>query len=233
MIVAVIPARGGSKRIPKKNIRSFRGKPIIAYSIAAARDSLLFDRILISTDDSEIAAVARACGGETPFIRPAELSDDITGTDPVVAHAIEWLTSEGNEVAFACCVYATAPFVRPNDIQAGYRALLESGKRYAFAITSFEFAIQRAIRIVPGKGVEPFFPQWIDSRSQDLEPAYHDAGQFYWGRADAFSSGAPMFGCDSVGVVVPRYRVQDIDTPEDWERSELMYAAANAFREKE
>ena len=233
MIVAVIPARGGSKRIPKKNIRPFSGKPIIAYSIAAARDSFLFDRILISTDDPEIAAVARAWGGETPFIRPPELSDDFTGTDPVVAHAIEWLTSQGNEVTFACCVYATAPFVRPADLQAGYRALLESGKSFAFAVTSFEFAIQRAIRILPGNEVEPFFPNWMDSRSQDLDHAYHDAGQFYWGRAGAFVSGVPMFGPDSVGVVMPRYRVQDIDTPEDWERSELMYAAAIAVAEKE
>jgi pseudaminic acid cytidylyltransferase len=225
MIVAVIPARGGSKRIPRKNIRPFAGKPIIAYSIAAARACGLFDRIIVSTDDEEIAGVARDCGAETPFRRPPELSDDRTGTDPVTAHALTWLSDRGQDAAFACCIYATAPFVQAGDLRRGYEALVSSGKSFAFAATTYDFSIQRAIRLLPGGGVEPFFPQWADCRSQDLPDAHHDAGQFYWGRAAAFRSGLAMFAAHSIPILLPRHRVQDIDTPEDWARAELMHAA--------
>jgi pseudaminic acid cytidylyltransferase len=224
MIIAVIPARGGSKRIPRKNIRPFAGKPIISYPIAAARSCALFERIVVSTDDAEIAAVARDCGADTPFMRPSELADDRTGTNAVVAHALAWFAAHGHDVALVCCIYPTAPFLRPDDLRRGYQALLRSGKSFAFSAATFPFAIQRALRVTSGDGVEPFFPQWIDSRSQDLEPAYHDAGQFYWGRAEAFRAGLAMFAHHSVAVVLPRARVQDIDTSEDWERAELMHA---------
>lgn len=225
MIVAVIPARGGSKRIPRKNIRPFAGKPIIAYSIAAARDCGLFDRIVVSTDDAEIAMVARDCGAETPFVRPPELSDDHTGTNAVTAHVLARLADSGQSFEFACCIYATAPFIQPDDLRRGYEALNNTGKSFAFSVTTYAFPIQRAIRQLPGGGVAPFFPQWIDCRSQDLEEAHHDAGQFYWGRAAAFCSGLPVFAAHSVAIVLPSYRVQDIDTPEDWQRAELMHAA--------
>lgn len=228
MIVAVIPARGGSKRIPRKNIRPFAGKPIIAYSIAAARECGLFDRIIVSTDDEEIAAVAGDCGAEAPFRRPAQLSDDHTGTNEVAAHALGWLAEHGQSAEFACCIYATAPFIRAEDLRRGYEALAGSGKSFAFAVATFGFPIQRAIRVVPGDGVAPFFPQWTATRSQDLEPAYHDAGQFYWGRATAFRAGLPVYAAHSIAIVLPRYRVQDIDTPEDWQRAELMHAALTA-----
>jgi pseudaminic acid cytidylyltransferase len=228
MIVAVIPARGGSKRIPRKNIRLFAGKPIIAYSIAAAQECGLFDRIVVSTDDAEIAAVARDSGAETPFVRPPELSDDHTGTNEVTGHALTWLAEHGQNAKVACCIYATAPFVRPEDLRRGYEGLISSGKSFAFSVTSYESSIQRAIRIIPGNGVTPFFPQWIDCNSQDLEEAHHDAGQFYWGRAEAFRSGLDVFAAHSVPIVLPRYRVQDIDTLEDWQRAELMHAALAA-----
>lgn len=228
MIVAVIPARGGSKRIPRKNIRVFAGKPIITYPIAAARECGLFDRIIVSTDDAEIAAVARDHGAETPFVRPPELADDFVGTDPIVAHALAWLAERGHHAEFACCIYPTAPFLRPDDLQRGYEALIGTDKSFAFAVTSYAFPIQRAIRVLPGDGVEPFFPQWIDSRSQDLDGAYHDAGQFYWGRAEAFRAGLPMFAAHSVAIVLPRHRVLDIDTPEDWRQAELLHAALAA-----
>jgi len=231
MIVAVIPARGGSKRIPRKNIRPFAGKPIIAYSIAAARQCGLFDRIIVSTDDEEIAGVARDCGAETPFRRPPELSDDDTGTNPVTAHALTWLADRGQDAEFACCIYATAPFIQADDLRRGYDALVSTGKSFAFTVTTYDFSIQRAIRVMPGGAVEPFFPQWIDSRSQDLDVAHHDAGQFYWGLVEAFRSGLAMFAADSVAVALPRHRVQDIDTPEDWTRAELMYAALVATGE--
>jgi N-acylneuraminate cytidylyltransferase len=233
MIVAVIPARGGSKRIPRKNIRPFAGKPIIAYSIAAARQCGLFDRIIVSTDDEEIAGVARGFGAETPFRRPPELADDHIGTDPVTAHALTWLADRGEDAEFACCIYATAPFLRAGDLRRGYDALVGTGKSFAFAVTTYDFSMQRAIRVLPGGGVEPFFPQWIDSRSQDLEEAHHDAGQFYWGRAAAFRAGLTVFAADSVAILLPRHRVQDIDTPEDWARAELMHAALVATGEIE
>jgi pseudaminic acid cytidylyltransferase len=231
MIVAVIPARGGSKRIPRKNIRPFAGKPIIAYSIEAARQCGLFDRIIVSTDDEEIAGVARDCGAETPFRRPPELSDDYTGTNPVAAHALTWLADHGEDAEFACCIYATAPFIQAGDLRRGYDVLVSAGKSFAFTVTAYDFSIQRAIRVLAGGGVAPFFPQWIDSRSQDLDAAHHDAGQFYWGRAEAFRSGLALFGADSIAILLPRHRVWDIDTPEDWTRAELMHAALVAIGE--
>jgi len=228
VIVAIIPARGGSKRIPRKNIRPFAGKPIIGYSIAAARACGLFDRILVSTDDTEIATVARACGAETPFVRPADLADDHTGTNAVAAHALAWLADQGQAAAAACCIYATAPFITPDDLRRGHELLMKSGKSFVFSATTFAFPIQRAVRLLHDGGVAPFFPDRIDSRSQDLEPAYHDAAQFYWGLPQAFRDGLPMFAGHSAPIVLPRHRVQDIDTVEDWAEAELLYAALAA-----
>ena len=223
--VAVIPARGGSKRIPRKNIRDFLGKPILAYSIAAARDCGLFQKVLVSTDDEEIAAVARQWGAETPFVRPPELADDHTGTNAVVAHALRWLKEHRQPAELACCIYATAPLVQPAALIEGHRLLSEQGKSFAFSVTQFEFPIQRALRMHADGSVEAIQPQFAATRSQDLEHAWHDAGQFYWGRAEAFLSGAPVYAKTSVGVPIPRYRVQDIDTFDDWQRAELMYRA--------
>lgn len=223
--VAIIPARGGSKRIPHKNIRDFLGKPILAYSVVAARDSGLFKRILVSTDDKEIAAVARQWGAETPFERPPEISDDHSGTNAVVAHALRWLTQQGESVPLACCIYATAPFVQPEPLREGHRLLLASGKAFAFSVTRFEFPIQRALRMHGDGSVEALQPQFESTRSQDLEPAWHDAGQFYWGRAEAFLNATPVYAPTSVGVPIPRHLVQDIDTLEDWQRAEAMYRA--------
>lgn len=228
MIVAVIPARGGSKRIPRKNIRPFAGKPIIAYSIAAAQQCGLFDRIVVSTDDAEIAAVARGCGAETPFVRPAELSDEHTGTVAVTGHALTWLAEHGFDAELACCVYATAPFLTAEDLCRGHDVLIASGKTFAFSVTSFPFPIQRALRITPDGVVAAMHPQWIAWRSQDLEEAHHDAGQFYWGRAAGFRENLSLYGGDAVPVILPRYRVQDIDTVEDWRQAELMYGALMA-----
>jgi N-acylneuraminate cytidylyltransferase len=225
MIVAIIPARGGSKRIPRKNIRPFAGKPIIAYSIEAARDCSLFDRIIVSTDDAEIAAISREWGAETPFVRPPELSDDHTGTNAVAAHALAWLADHGTLATIACCIYATAPFLTPADLRRGYQLLVDKDSNFAFSVTSFRSAIQRALRFTPDGGVVPFFPQWIESRSQDLEAAYQDAGQFYWGQALAFLQNLSLYGKGTEPVMLPRWRVQDIDGIEDWAEAELMYAA--------
>lgn len=228
MKVAIIPARGGSKRIPRKNIKPFCGKPMIAWSIEAALQSGCFDRIIVSTDDSEIAAVARQHGAEVPFMRPAELSDDHTGTIPVIRHAIEWCNQQGPRVELACCLYATAPFVRAEDLLHGLATLQGNDCDYAFSVTSYAFPIQRAIRINAKGRVEMFNPEHFNTRSQDLEEAFHDAGQFYWGRADAWLMSKPIFTPDSQPVPLPRHRVQDIDTPEDWSRAEWLFKAMQA-----
>lgn len=225
MRLAVIPARGGSKRIPRKNIRDFAGQPIIAYSIRAALDSQVFDKIIVSTDDDEIAAVARAAGAEVPFLRPAELADDHTGTNAVVKHAIQWFARKGEVVDQVCCIYATAPFVQARYLREGLAKLEASGKAYAFSTTSFPFPIQRSIRINSDGTVDAVFPEHVATRSQDLEETYHDAGQFYWGRAESFLDDVVIFSSASVPVILPRYLVQDIDTLEDWHRAELMFKA--------
>ena len=235
MKVAIIPARGGSKRIPRKNIRSFCGKPIIAYSIAAARQSGVFDRIIVTTDDEEIAETARVFGAETPFLRPKTLADDYTGTTPVVGHAIRWLNRHQDQpVTFACCIYATAPFVQPTTLREAFQRLSSAPhKRFAFSVTSFPFPIQRAVFLSDDKtGMEPAFPQYLFSaRPQDLQPAYHDAGQFYWGRADAFVNDEVVYSPLSIPIVLPRHWVQDIDTPEDWVCAERLYQAMLASGE--
>ena len=223
--VAIIPARGGSKRIPRKNIRPFVGKSIIGYSIEAALQSQLFDRVIVSTDDAEIASVAKAYGAEVPFFRPAELADDFTGTNAVVKQCLEWLNTQKYPVDYACCIYATAPFVQVKYLREGHDRLISSGKLFAFSVTSFPFPIQRAIRIAIDGSVEAICPENISTRSQDLEETFHDAGQFYWGTSDASLNDEVIYSSRSVPVVLPRYLVQDIDSLEDWRRAELMYEA--------
>ncbi|WP_454913474.1 pseudaminic acid cytidylyltransferase [Stutzerimonas chloritidismutans] len=225
MRLAVIPARGGSKRIPRKNIKLFCGKPMIAWSIEAALQSGCFDQVVVSTDDAEIAEVARQHGADVPFTRPAELSDDYTGTVPVIRHAIEWFTQQGRTVEQVCCLYATAPFVTAQDLNRGMQVLQGDDCDYAFSVTSYAFPIQRAIRINGQGRVEMFNPEHFNTRSQDLEEAFHDAGQFYWGRADAWLQGKQIFSPDALPVLLPRHRVQDIDTPEDWARAEWLFKA--------
>lgn len=225
MRVAVIPARGGSKRIPRKNIRLFAGKPIISYSISAALESGCFDRVIVSTDDPEIASVAREWGAEVPFIRPNAIADDHTGTNAVVKHALAWLIDQGAPAEVACCLYATAPFVQACYLREGLSRLVDSGSSYSFSVTSFAFPIQRAVRINADGAVEAIWPENIFRRSQDLEEAFHDAGQFYWGTAEAFLNDVVIFSPSSVPVVLPRHLVQDIDTFEDWRRAELMFRA--------
>jgi N-acylneuraminate cytidylyltransferase len=225
MKIAVIPARGGSKRIPRKNIKPFCGKPMMAWSIEAAKESGLFDHIIVSTDDAEIAEVARSWGAETPFVRPAELADDYVGTGAVVKHALEWAINHLGAVEFVCTIYATAPFIRSSDLARGLVLLEESGSQIVFTVTSFPFPIQRAIRITPNGRVAMFQPEHFSTRSQDLEPAYHDAGQFYWAITSAVLNDVSAFSEAAVPLVLPRYQVQDIDTAEDWLRAELMFEA--------
>jgi N-acylneuraminate cytidylyltransferase len=223
MRIAVIPARGGSKRIPRKNIRPFAGRPIIAYSIDAARNSGLFGKVVVSTDDDEIAEVARRAGAEVPFMRPKELADDHTGTNAVVKHALAWFAAWDEHFDPVCCIYATAPFITVRSLREGLHKLEQSGRSFALSVTSYPFPIQRAIRINREGAIEAFAPEHVFSRSQDLDPAYHDAAQFCWGRAQAFLDDVVGLSPATVPVVLPRHKVQDIDTPEDWRRAEIAF----------
>ena len=224
--LAVIPARGGSKRIPKKNIRLFNGKPIIAYSIEAAIKSDCFDQVIVSTDSEEIAKVANEYGAQTPFYRPAELADDFSGTNAVARHALEWFQEQGSDFTHACCIYATAPFVSAELIQSGWKTLQQSDSQFAVTVTTFPFAIQRAMRVNQAGIMLPFYPEHSETRSQDLEEGYHDVGQIYWGRASAFLKDHPLFADgerETAPIFIPRKYAQDIDTEEDWQEAELRY----------
>ena len=225
MIVALIPARAGSKRIAHKNTQLFNGKPLIAYSIEAALAAGIFDKVVVSTDCPNIASLSETLGAEVPFMRPLELADDFTGTRDVINHAIETLQAQGNKIDYCCCIYATAPFVKAIYLKQGL-AMLQSNPRkaFAFSVCTFDFPIQRAL-CMKEEGMAPMFPESVNSRSQDLEEAFHDAGQFYWGSAADFLSDKHLFSAHAMGVTIPRHLVQDIDTPEDWIRAELMHKA--------
>jgi len=220
--IAIIPARGGSKRIRKKNIKEFYGKPLIAYSIQTAIESKLFDKVIVTTDDKEIANVAKKYGADVPFIRPKELSGDFTGTGDVVQHALEWLREAGGTFEFVCTIYATAPLLQSKYLVEGYNALKNSTAINAFSATSMPFPIQRTFKVNNAGRCEMFTPEHYMTRSQDLEEAYQDAGQFYWTKVDQ-TSDEIMFGKDSIPIILPRHLVQDIDTLEDWQRAEIMY----------
>ncbi|MFG6106704.1 pseudaminic acid cytidylyltransferase [Leptothoe sp. EHU-05/26/07-4] len=225
MKVAVIPARGGSKRIPRKNIKAFCGKPMLAWSILAALDSHLFDRIIVSTDNVEIAEVAKQWGAEVPFVRPNTLADDYTGTTEIVAHATQWMDDQGWPVVSVCCIYATAPFIQVGDLQRGLELLNSGNWEYVFSVTEFAAPIFRSFKENSEGGIEMFFPEFFLHRSQDLPKALHDAGQFYWGRAAAWLGGKRIFNRHSAPVIIPKWRVHDIDNEEDWVRAEIMAPA--------
>lgn len=222
--IAIIPARGGSKRIPKKNIKDFFGKPLIVYSIQAAIDSKLFDRIIVSTDDEKIANIAKEYGAEIPFLRPKELSDDFSGTDAVINHTLDFLKKQGEEFDFCCTIYATAPLLEKEFLIEGFEKLKNSKAKNAFSSTSMPFPIQRTFKLNKDGRCEMFYPEHYLTRSQDLEEAYQDAGQFYWSNLK-INSEKNMFSQDSIPIVLPRHLVQDIDTLEDWKRAEFMYKA--------
>ena len=227
MNVCIIPARGGSKRIPRKNIKEFNGKPLIAYSIEAALKSGCFDRVVVSTDDNEIANTAKSFGAEVPFLRPANLSNHTAGTLEVIKHAIEHLEQLGEQFESACCLYATAPFIQAETIALAHEQLKSSKAEYCFPVTSFASPIQRAFKITKQNRIEMFYPKYYKRRSQDLEEAYHDAGQFYWGKAEVFKQMKPLYTKFSSPYILPRYLVLDIDTMEDWKHAEFMYQVLN------
>lgn len=230
--VAIIPARGGSKRIPRKNIKLFHGQPLIAYSIQTALHSKLFKKVLVSTDDEEIAKIAKEYGADVPFLRPKELSDDFTGTGAVISHALTYLKSVGEHYDFVCTIYATAPFLQEKYLVEGFEKLKNSNARSAFSCTSMPFPIQRTFKITQNERCQMFWPENFSKRSQDLEEAYQDAGQFYWTNVHIKSNDI-IFGQNSIPIVLPRYLVQDIDTLEDWKRAEILYEVLQHQKLKE
>jgi pseudaminic acid cytidylyltransferase len=222
MNIAIIPARGGSKRIPRKNIKHFNGKPMIAYAIEAAKVSGLFEHVVVTTDDEEIAQISRQWGAETPFIRLASLADDHTPTVPVVAHAINACSSLGWKFDFVCCIYPGVPFIQVDDLKRGLKLLSASGADYSFPVAEFPSAIQRALKRGRDGDMAPFYPEHVLTRTQDLEPAYYDAGQFYWGTMQAWVTNTNLHS-GGVGIPISSWRAVDIDTPDDWHRAEMLY----------
>jgi pseudaminic acid cytidylyltransferase len=223
MKICVIPARGGSKRIPRKNIRHFAGKPMIAYSISVAKASGLFDRVVVSTDDMEIAQIAREWGAETPFNRPDELADDHTPTVPVIAHAIQAFEEiNGEKLHQVCCIYSCAPFIEADDLRESLILLNRTGTDYCFPVAEYPSAVQRAM-VRDGNGhMIPLYPQYELVRTQDIEKTYHDVGQFYWGTKQAWLTNPRVLSC-ATGFPIPGWRAVDIDTLEDWDRAERIY----------
>jgi len=220
--IAIIPARGGSKRIPRKNIKLFHGKPLIAYSIETALQSELFEKVVVSTDDEEIAKIAQEYGAEVPFLRPKELADDFTSSGDAVNYTLAQLQKQGESYDFLCTIYATAPLLQVKYLREGLEKLKRSDAHMAFSVTSMPFPIQRTFKITKEGRCEMFTPEYYASRSQDLEEAYQDAGQFYW--ENLHNKGEEItFSKSSIPIILPRHLVQDIDTLEDWKRAEVMY----------
>lgn len=217
MNLCVIPARGGSKRIPRKNIKEFCGKPMIAWSIETALNSECFDEVIVSTDDAEIADIALSYGVKVPFTRPPHLSDDFATTADVMQHATQFYLQQQKQIDYICCIYATAPFIQIEDLKKGLDKLQNNPNlSYVFSATEYVFPIQRAIKLIDDK-VAMFDETMFSIRSQDLEKAWHDAGQFYWGQTEAWNNKTRIFAEHSSIVELPHYRVQDIDTFDDWE----------------
>jgi len=222
--ICVIPARGGSKRIPRKNIRVFGGKPMIAWPVLAALESGAFDEVIVSTDDQEIAEIAVECGASVPFMRPAELSDDHTGVMPVVRHAITFLRDSGRAPVLAACVYPTAPFLRAGSLDRAMEELKRTDADFVLSVTSFEYPVQRALKLDEGGRLRFAQPEFALTRSQDLEHRYHDAGQFFAGRAAAMMEYDAVLFARCLPLVIPRDEAVDIDTEEDWQFAGKLHA---------
>ncbi|MBT5400048.1 pseudaminic acid cytidylyltransferase [bacterium] len=223
-VVAIIPARGGSKRIPYKNIRNFHGKPIIAWSIIAAKKSGIFDDIIVSTDSQRIADVANKYGAITPFIRPDSISDDFTGTNDVIKHAAKWYIENVGDIDYICGIYPTAPFLTSSVLVDGFHRLVNSNAAFVFSAVGYSYPIQRAFLISKNDRVQMLNKENISKRSQDLEKSYHDAGQFYWGLTSSFINNLNLYSDESIPMILPAHLAHDIDDEEDWKYAEMLYA---------
>ncbi len=220
--LAIITARGGSKRIPRKNIKNFLGKPIIAYSIETAINSKLFDEIMVSTDDKEIAEISKKYGATIPFMRSKKNSDDFAGTADVIMEVSKEYSKRGLDFDIFCCIYPTAPLISPKKLKEGYDLLIKENFHSVFPVVQFSYPIQRALRFKNNK-VEMIWPENLNARSQDLEKTYHDAGQFYWGFTNEFLKNKNIFTKKSGAIILKETEVQDIDNLEDWKVAEMKY----------
>jgi N-acylneuraminate cytidylyltransferase len=228
--IAIIPARGGSKRIPQKNIRPFLGKPVITYSINAAIESGLFDEIMVSTDSEEIAGIARNYGANVPFFRSDETSSDFAGVAEVITEVLDNYHSLGTSFEYFCCIFPTAPLTRIENLLKSFNLMVEKNYESVFSVTRFSYPILRSLKMIDGK-VEMNWPEYFNSRSQDLPPAYHDAGQFYWMRTNAFREQKRIFARNSGGFELNELESQDIDNETDWALAELKYKLLNHINE--
>lgn len=227
--IAIIPARGGSKRIPRKNIKNFSGQPIIKYSIDAALGAGCFDEVMVSTDDAEIAEIAKSFGANVPFFRSAENSTDTAMTIPVLEEVLAEYKKSGREFDFLCCVYPTAPFITADRLKAAFDKIVETGAEAVLPVMKFGYPIQRALKVADGRAIM-FWPENYNSRSQDLEPAYHDCGQFYFLKVLCLLEQKVLFPKFTVPLIVPESEAQDIDSQEDWELAEIKF---NLMKESE
>jgi N-acylneuraminate cytidylyltransferase len=225
--VAIIPARGGSKRIPRKNIKLFQGKPIIAYSIAAALESGLFDEVMVSTDDEEIAAVAREYGANVPFFRSAETANDFATTAAVLIEVLNRYEESGSLFSNACCIYPCAPFITGGRLKEAFDILVQQDLDSVFPVMKFHYPIQRALRMNSKGLIEMFHPEHLSTRSQDLEPGYCDAGQFYWFQVKRFLEKKVVWTDNTAAIVISELEGHDIDNLEDWKVAEIKYRIIN------
>lgn len=220
--IAVITARGGSKRIPRKNIREFCGKPILAYSVEAALKSGIFDTVMVSTEDQEIAETAKRYGAEVPFLRNSRTAGDFVPTKDVLREVLEEYRSRGEQYDVLCCIYPTAPFVTAARLREAARLLEENGADSVLTVARFSFPPQRCVVIQDGF-LQFKWPENAQVRSQDLEPYYHDAGQFYCLNVESFLAQDVLVMRKTVPLILPEMEIQDIDTEEDWKIAELKY----------
>lgn len=221
--LAVIPARGGSKRIPRKNVRNFAGKPIITYSIQAAVESGCFAEVMVSTDDKEIAQISEQYGAKIPFFRSEQNSDDYSTIADVIVEVLESYEKIGTKFEYFCCLLPTAPFVTAKRLKEGLALIQSSGADSVVPVTRFGYPIQRALKIEKDGALKMFWPENYPKRSQDLEPSFHDVGQFYWGKADVLKQTLRLFTENSRPLIIPESEVQDIDSEEDWKIAELKF----------
>jgi len=224
--ICIIPARGGSKRIPKKNSKQFLGKPIIAYSIEAAISSNLFEEIMVSTDDAEIAKIAKSYGAKVPFLRSKKNSDDFATTYDVIEEVINSYKQKGIEFKSACCIYACAPFITPKLLSESFTQLIKNNFDTIFPVIEYSYPIQRALQ-QNGEKIEMFYPEHLTTRSQDLKKSFHDAGQFYWMKIENVLKKKSLFTENSGYLQISELEAQDIDTPTDWKLAELKYKLLN------
>ena len=222
-VIAIIPARGNSKRIPGKNYKIFNGKPIIANTIEKLKKSRIFDRIIVSTDSKKIASISKRYGAEVPFRRPKFLSDDYTSGASVITHSVKFLIKEGYQFDYVCCVYPPNPFLEISDLKKGFKKIKSKKFNYVFSATLYRFPLFRSFTFSRSNGIKVLFKNKINHRSQDLKQIICDAAHFYWGRKEAWLQEKKLFTKGSDIIMIPEWRYHDIDTLDDWKHAELYH----------